>query len=111
MSMMAELTKLCPTSDVPKGSVKAVGVGGTVVAVYNVDGEFFATDNKCTHGQANLSDGLLEDDVIECALHGGAFNVRTGEVVYRPCVVPIRTYKVVVDDGQIYADLGDDPGA
>src|SRR3546814_10365880 len=49
------------------------------LAVYNVDGEFFVTANRCTHGEASLADGMLEDDVIECALHGGAFNVRTGE--------------------------------
>lgn len=100
-----ETIRLCATSDVSQGRVKAVDIGQVTLAVYNVDGEFFVTDNRCTHGEASLADGMLEDDVIECALHGGAFNVRTGEVVYRPCTKPLRTYKVIVEAGEIFVDL------
>lgn len=100
-----ETIRVCAISDVPQGRVKAVDIGQVTLAVYNVDGEFFVTDNRCTHGEASLADGMLEDDVIECALHGGAFNVRTGEVVYRPCTKPLRTYKVLVETGDIFVDL------
>ena len=79
--------------------------GTTVLAVYHVGGEFFATDNECTHGAASLADGILEGDVIECTLHFGAFNVKTGEAVQSPCFVPLRTYKVAVRDGQVMVDL------
>ena len=82
---MAELVKICPASDVAEGSVKSFEVGNNVIAVYNVDGEFFATDNECTHGAASLAEGILEGDVIECTLHFGAFNVKTGEAVQAPC--------------------------
>ena len=51
------------------------------LAVFNVGGEFFVTDDLCTHGPGSLSEGYLEDDVIECNFHNGQFNVRTGEVV------------------------------
>src|ERR1041384_4098260 len=102
---MAELTKICPTSDVAEGSVKSFEVGFNVIAVYNLGGEFFATDNECTHGAASLAEGILEDDVIECTLHFGAVNVKTGEAVQAPCFTPLRTYKVTVEGGNVMVDL------
>ncbi len=101
---MAE-TIVCPTSDVAENSVKRFEVGDVSLAVYNIGGEFYATDNECTHGAASLADGILEDDIIECTLHFGAFNVKTGEAVQAPCFVPLRTYKVAVRDGQVLVDL------
>jgi len=85
--------------------VQRFELGSTVLAVYNVGGEFYATDNECTHGAASLADGILEDDIIECSLHFGAFNVKTGEAVQAPCFTALRTYKVVVQDGQVMVDL------
>ena len=101
---MAEAV-VCAVSDVPENSVQRFEIGTTVLAVYNVGGEFFATDNECTHGAASLADGILEGDVIECTLHFGAFNVKTGEAVQSPCFVPLRTYKTAVKDGQVFVDL------
>jgi nitrite reductase/ring-hydroxylating ferredoxin subunit len=102
---MTELTKICSISDVSEGSVKNFEVGTNVIAVYNVGGTFYATDNECTHGAASLAEGILEGDVIECALHFGAFNVKTGEAVQPPCFTPLRTYKVAVEDGQVMVNL------
>jgi len=103
--MPDSLVKVCSTSDVPENSAKSFEVGNNVLAVYNVGGEFFVTDNECTHGAASLADGILEDDVIECTLHFGAFNVKTGEAVQAPCFTALRTYKVVLADGQVLVDL------
>jgi biphenyl 2,3-dioxygenase ferredoxin subunit len=102
---MSELTKVCSTSEIAEGAVKSFEVGNNVLAVYNVGGEFFVTDNECTHGAASLAEGILEDDIIECTLHFGAFNVKTGEAVQAPCFTPLRTYKVVVQDGVVMVDL------
>src|SRR5689334_6283442 len=102
---MSELTKVCATSDIPENTVKSFEVGDNVIAVYNVGGEFFATDNECTHGAASLADGILEDDIIECTLHFGAFNVKTGEAVQAPCFTALRTYKVEVKDDAVFVDL------
>ena len=102
---MSELVKICPVSEVADNSVKSFEVGNNVIAVYNLGGTFYATDNECTHGAASLADGILEDDIIECSLHFGAFNVKTGEAVQAPCFTPLRTYKVVVQDGQVMVDL------
>ena len=103
--MAESIVTLCPSSEIPENTVKRFEVGNSVIAVYNVGGTFYATDNECTHGAASLADGILEDDVIECALHFGAFNVKTGEAVQPPCFTPLRTYKVAVRDGQVCVDL------
>jgi len=83
---MSELVKVCPTSEVADNSVKSFEVGNNVLAVYNIGGEFFVTDNECT-------------------LHFGAFNVKTGAAVQAPCFTPLRTYKVMVQDGHVMVDL------
>ncbi len=80
--------------------------GQSPVAVYRVQDEFFATDNTCTHGEASLSEGDVDNDfIIECPFHGGTFDIRTGEAVDFPCVLPLKTYPVNVDDGKVYVNL------
>src|SRR5262249_10604803 len=107
---MADLTKLCATSDLAEGTVKSFEVGNNVLAAYNVGGEFFVPDNECNTGPGSLAEGILEDDVIECTLHFGACNVKTGQAVQAPCFTPLRTYKVVVQDGQVMVDLDKEAG-
>ena len=79
--------------------------GDLVLAVFNVDGEFFVTDDHCTHGPGSLSEGYIEGDVVECNFHNGQFNIRTGEVVSPPCMVPIKTYPAVVEDGKVFIEV------
>jgi nitrite reductase/ring-hydroxylating ferredoxin subunit len=103
--MADTIVELGPAADIPENSAKRFEVGNLVLAVYNVGGAFYATDDECTHGAASLSDGILEDDIIECTMHFGAFNVRTGEAVQAPCSIALRTYKVEVKDGKILVDI------
>ena len=76
-----------------------------MLAVYNIGGTFYVTDDQCTHAAASLADGLLDGDVIECSMHFGAFHVPTGKPVAEPCSIALRTYKAVVRDGQVLVDL------
>jgi nitrite reductase/ring-hydroxylating ferredoxin subunit len=69
-----------------------------------VDDQFYVTDDLCTHGPGSLSEGCIDGDVIECDFHNGAFNIRTGEVVAPPCMIPLRTYEVHMADGKVYID-------
>ena len=96
---------VCAISDVAENSAKRFEIGTNVLAVYNIDGAFYATDDECTHAAASLADGILEGTTIECALHFGAFNVKTGEAVQAPCFTALRTYKVAVRDGKVYVDF------
>lgn len=76
---------------------------GTVIAVYNIAGAFYATSDLCTHGESSLSDeGTLTGHVIECAWHAGTFDVRTGAALTLPCQVPLQTYLIEVDGDQVY---------
>ena len=79
----------------------AAVVDGQEIALYRVDGEIFATANLCTHGLARLSDGWLDGPLIECPLHQGLFDVRTGRCAGAPAEVDLRTYPVRIRDGHV----------
>ena len=92
---------LCGTEDVAPGAALKVETAGLALAVFNVDGEFYVTDDNCTHGPGSLSEGFIEGEVVECNFHNGQFNIRTGAVVAPPCMVPIKTYKTFVENGRV----------
>jgi biphenyl 2,3-dioxygenase ferredoxin component len=101
MSKTEPLIDLCGTNDVGEGEALKVEARGLTVAVYHVEGNFYVTDDVCTHGPGSLSDGFLDGFVIECDFHAGCFDIRSGEVVQPPCYVPIKTYAVTVQDGRV----------
>jgi len=92
----------CDAAEVPEGHSKQIIVEGRApIAIYRVEGNFYATDDICTHGEASLCDGWLEGAIVECPFHAGKFDVRTGEAIEYPAVIPLRTYPVSVADGVI----------
>ncbi len=90
---------------VPEGDVTAVMVGGKEIALYEVEGEVFATDNLCTHGAARMSDGFLEGREIECPLHQGKFDVCTGKALCAPLTEDIRVYPVRIEHQRVWVKL------
>lgn len=98
------LLELCDSADVAANGATKVDKNGLSLAVFNLDGDFYVTDDLCTHGPGSLSEGYIDGDVVECDFHNGAFNIRTGEVVTPPCMIPLRTYAVHVADGKVYID-------
>ena len=90
------------TSDLDPGEVMYVEVGDEPVALINLDGEFYALSDICTHQEASLSDGEVEGDEIECPLHGGAFEIRTGMPANFPVVVPVETYAVKTEGDTVF---------
>jgi nitrite reductase/ring-hydroxylating ferredoxin subunit len=82
--------------DLRPGEMMYVEVGDDPVCLINLDGEFYALCDICTHQEASLSDGEIVGDEIECPLHGGAFDIRTGQPAALPVVVPAETYRVRV---------------
>ncbi len=80
--------------------------GSPPLAVFRLGNEFFVVDDTCTHGDASLSDGeVLPSGEVSCPFHGGTFDIRSGAPCKYPCTVPIKTYKVRVIDGFVWADL------
>jgi nitrite reductase/ring-hydroxylating ferredoxin subunit len=102
---MPSRIELCNTSDVDVGGALKVEQDDLILAVFNIDGEFFVTDDACTHGPGSLSEGYVEDDVVECNFHNGQFNIKTGEVVAPPCMIPVKTYRTVVKDGKVFIEV------
>ncbi len=92
---------LCAAAEVAPGSALKVETEGLAVAVFNLEGEFYVIDDNCTHGPGSLSEGFVEGDVVECPFHGGQFNIKSGEVASPPCMVPIKTYKTVVENDRV----------
>ena len=87
------------------GDVIAVKVGDKELALYEVDGEVYASDNRCTHGDALLSDGFLEGTQIECPFHQGRVDVCTGKALCAPLTQDIRVYPVRIENKRILVKL------
>lgn len=103
--MSNRIIDLLEAGELEDGDVKAVEVDGLPkLAVYRLEDTFYVTDDKCTHGEASLSEGWLEDNCIECPIHAGQFDIRTGEAVCFPVTVAIRTYKTWLEEGRIKID-------
>ncbi|MEY3722046.1 MAG: hypothetical protein RL618_2565 [Pseudomonadota bacterium] len=91
--------------DVPEDDVIGVDIAGKSLALYQVDGEIYATDNLCTHGNARLCDGFLEGHEIECPLHQGKFDIRNGKAMCAPLTEDVRTYPVRIEGSRVFVDL------
>jgi nitrite reductase/ring-hydroxylating ferredoxin subunit len=93
--------RMAEVRDIGPGEMVAKDLGKCHIAIFNIDGTFFATDNICPHAYALLSDGWLDNDVVECPLHGGQFNVRTGKALCEPADCDLRVYPVRIEDGNV----------
>jgi naphthalene 1,2-dioxygenase ferredoxin component len=88
--------------DIGDGDVTAVDLGDRELALYRIGSQVYATDILCTHGAARLCDGFLDGYSIECPLHQGTFDVRSGAATRAPAEEPIATYGVEIEDGTVY---------
>ena len=92
-------------SEIAPGRVKTVEIGDEDVALCNVEGEFYAIANVCTHDEGPLGAGYLMGEEIECPRHGARFNVKTGAVSVLPAIVPVPTFAVKVEGDDILVDV------
>jgi len=102
--MNETLLTICRTDEVPVGGVIKAETNGLVVAVFNLGGRFFVTDDHCTHGPGSLSEGFVDGDEIECDFHNGRFHIPTGAVAGPPCTIPLPTYAVKIIEDQVCID-------
>ena len=96
-----EFHTVAKTADLDDGEARQVVIGGREIAIFNLQGKFFATDDICTHAYASLADGYVEGERVECPLHGGCFDIKTGKAVTAPCTEDIKVYPVKIDGGNI----------
>jgi naphthalene 1,2-dioxygenase system ferredoxin subunit len=97
--------KLVPVHEVPGEDVIAVLAEGREIALYGMEGQVYASDNVCTHGNARLCDGFLDGHEIECPLHQGKFDIRSGKAMCAPLTEDLRTYPVKVEDGHVFIEI------
>lgn len=104
---MSELHPLLPAAEVLEGEIKSATLpDGTVVAIYNVNGTHYVTDDTCTHEEASLSDeGMIDGDQVICGWHLCGFDIATGATTASPCDTPLKTYPVSVVDDVIHVAL------
>jgi 3-phenylpropionate/trans-cinnamate dioxygenase ferredoxin subunit len=96
----------CGVDDVDREDVRPFDHGGRSFAIYRTeDDQYFATDGICTHEAADLSEGFVMGDVIECPRHNGRFNFKTGEALAPPVCVNLATYPVKVENGRVWVKV------
>lgn len=98
---MSGWVDVAPEQEIPPGAWRAADVDGTAVAVFNLDGAYYAIENVCTHDGGILTGGAVEGDVIICPRHGAQFSIRTGEVLAPPAYEDVATFPVRVHAGTV----------
>lgn len=93
---MADFVKVCKTQEIPSGSGRTVDVKGKPVAVFNVDGNFYAISDTCMHRGGPLGEGELEGKIVNCPWHGWRYDVTTGVNEMNPSVV-VEKFAVKVE--------------
>ena len=98
---MTKEYEVAKVSEVVPGSAKQVEVDGEPVALFNLNGEFFAISDTCTHAQASLSEGEVENGVVTCPWHGAQFDIKTGKNLSMPAVTPVQKYNIKIEGDSI----------
>jgi 3-phenylpropionate/trans-cinnamate dioxygenase ferredoxin component len=98
---------VCPLDELPPGEAKLVHAGSISVGVYNLGGELYAIEDRCSHDDGPLCEGDFdpEDGVVVCPRHGANFDIRTGEALTLPAFEPVAVFPVRVDDGLVKVEL------
>lgn len=105
---MTDFVKVCQTDDIPDGERRYFAFEEETLVVFNVGGKFYAIADVCTHDGGPLEDGDLEGYEIECPRHGARFDIRNGDVLSMPAVVPVPCYQTKVEGHDLYVE---DPDA
>jgi 3-phenylpropionate/trans-cinnamate dioxygenase ferredoxin subunit len=102
---MAQWVKVAAVSEVTPGQKKQIDLDGVEVVLCNVNGEYCAIEDVCTHDGAPLGNGRLRGEEIVCPRHGARFNVKTGAALSMPAVEPVETYPVKIDGNDIFVEV------
>lgn len=99
------LVKVAETHEIPEGRVKRVLLKRHPVAIFHVDGAYYAIDDTCSHADASLAAGQIMGCQVACPLHGAKFDIKSGEALTFPAVTPVSTYKVVIEGTAIMLEV------
>jgi 3-phenylpropionate/trans-cinnamate dioxygenase ferredoxin subunit len=101
------LVDVAPVDELPPGSVKIVRAGSIALGVYNLDGEYYAIEDRCSHDDGPLAEGEFDPDeaVVICPRHGSKFDIRSGRPLSLPAYEPVDTFPVTVEGGWVKVDI------
>ena len=102
---MTKTVKVAQTSDLAPGASKVVQADDHSIALFNVEGAFYAIDNACTHRGGSLGEGALSGDTVECPLHGAHFNVKTGAVTNPPARAGVRSFPIKIEGTDVLVEV------
>jgi 3-phenylpropionate/trans-cinnamate dioxygenase ferredoxin subunit len=100
-----EFVRACSVDDVEDGSAERVVIGNTPIAIVRSNGEFYAIHDVCSHANVALSEGEIDDQTIECWLHGSRFDLVTGRPTGLPATKPVPVYPVKIDGDDVFIDV------
>ena len=98
---MSDWVTVAPVDELSPGQHRVVDVDGAQIVVFNLDGEYYALEDLCTHDGGQLTGGTVEGDQIVCPRHGARFSIRTGEALTAPAHEPTATFPVRVENGEV----------
>ncbi|MFQ6022836.1 MAG: Rieske (2Fe-2S) protein [Acidiferrobacterales bacterium] len=98
---MSDWVDVAGVEELPSGTSRVVEIDGAIIAVFSLDGEYYAIEDVCTHDGGELASGTLEGEEITCPRHGARFNIKTGEVTAPPAYEAVATFPVRVHEGKI----------
>lgn len=98
---MAYFVTVATTDEIPPGERIVVEIGRKWVAIFNVDNSYYAIEDRCTHDDGPLAEGILDGKVIECPRHGACFDITNGKVLSAPALVNVPSYQVRVEGNDV----------
>ncbi len=98
---MGAWVNVAPAAELPPGSARVVTVENAQIAVFNLEGQYYAIEDVCTHDGGELASGTCEGDAIVCPRHGARFSIKTGAVLAPPAYEPVATFPVRVENGMV----------
>ena len=97
----APFITVAQVDEIKPGERMVVEIGRRWIAIFNVDGQYYAIEDRCTHDDGPLAEGVLTGTTIECPRHGACFDIRTGAVLSPPAMVDVPAFAVRVENGEI----------
>jgi 3-phenylpropionate/trans-cinnamate dioxygenase ferredoxin subunit len=98
---MSDWTDVARAEELAPGDYRVLDIDDALIAVFNIDGEYYAIEDVCTHDYETLTGGCIEGEEIVCPRHGARFNIKTGEALTPPAYEPVATLPVRVENGVV----------
>jgi naphthalene 1,2-dioxygenase ferredoxin component len=102
---MSQWMDVAAEGDLFEGAGIPVAPGGRKVALFLVEGVAYALENRCSHGMATIDDGFMEGHEVECSVHQGRFDVRTGAATAAPCTLALKTWPTKIEGGRVWVAM------